>query len=228
MVLKSHKDSHCCYACVADWTTVSYDKDMKSVRSSTRYAQLFYVCFVLSSNNLSSSIVSRSQLCLSTSARPVKDKDKDNINKYVSISFFFLYSPCDLPFYFYCSISAYDSDDDAMSIKSTKSTKSAMSVYVDNFITPPPLKKVCSVLTWYLILVYMYEQSFLYPEDPLFSCFFQVCWTILSLMTLKWNAMCINRRRSASTMTSPITNDEDFKYISNLICLISVLTMFHC
>src|SRR5882672_4043379 len=114
---------------------------MKSVRSSTRYAQPFYVCFVLSSNNLPSSVASRSRSRFSTSARTTKDEDEDNIDKYVSVSIFYLYSPCDLPFCFSCSVSAYDSDDDAMSIKSTKSTKSAMSVDVDNFITTPPRRR---------------------------------------------------------------------------------------
>ncbi|KIM79454.1 hypothetical protein PILCRDRAFT_10289 [Piloderma croceum F 1598] len=73
-------------------------------------------------------------------------------------------------------ISAYDSDG-AMSIKSTKSTKSAMSVDDSNFVTTPTRSR-----------------SFV-PKTP--------------------SSCASSRKRSASAMTSPITDDEDFEMLES-------------
>jgi hypothetical protein len=111
---------------------------MESVKSFTRYVQSCYIfIFLNKSNNPLSSMASRSRSRLSTSARTTKDED----DKYVPVSLLYLYSPYDLPFCLSCSVSAYDSGDDAMSVKSAKSTKSAMSVDNDNFTTTPPRRR---------------------------------------------------------------------------------------
>ena len=59
----------------------------------------------------------------------------------LSVSFRRRCSLCDSVCLFSCSVSAYDSDDDAMSVKSTKSVKSAMSVDDDNFVATPPRRR---------------------------------------------------------------------------------------
>jgi hypothetical protein len=148
---------------------MSDDKDMKSVKAlpgtdDSCCVHLFIYLIIL--HPVALALV----LLLSLELQNTK-----TVLSMLSISFRCQCSLCDSVCLFSCSVSAYNSDGDMMSIKSTKSVKSAMSVDNNNFVATPPRRRyvvfgvIC--LCWFMCVD---SRSFV-PKTPPILCILQVC-----------------------------------------------------